>query len=269
MEQKAVGLGNIETRLIYYPMNREIADIRLNVNTEFDNIYFYSFDGIKLNAWYVEPQKGKPTVIYCHGQGENISMWQGVAQSLADKGYGIMLLEYRGHGKSEGTPFESGLYIDLESAIDYLHKYTGTNNDNIILWGRSLGGAVVADVASRDTFKGVILESTFTNIRDAAEHLTGTGILESKTKFWTNISTNFVKCLPLTQTFETDKKIHKIKSPLLIACSVHDETIPCEMSIELSRLNPNADLFVAENGSHHSSEWIMPKVFSFIKVLSN
>jgi len=125
----------------------------------------------------------------------------------------------------------------------------------------------VTDIASRDRFKGVILESTFTNIRDAAEHLTENGILESKTRFWSNISTKFVKCMPLTQTFESDRKIQKIKSPLLIAHSIHDETIPAIMSYELAELNPSAQLYISETGSHHASEWVKPRVLEFLQGL--
>lgn len=266
--QSALGWGNIESKLIYYPMNKHIADVRIKVKSPIEDTYFYSLDGVKLNGWYIKAQRGKPTIIYCHGQGENISLWQSVAQTLSDNGYGVFMIDYRGHGRSEGIPSESGLYTDLESAVEYLNDFKKVKKDNIVLWGRSLGGAVVADVASRDTFKGVIMESTFTNIRDAAIHLTESKILESDLHFWSNLSSNFVKCMPMTQKFETDEKIEKISSPLLIAHSVNDETIPASMSYELAKLNPHAQLFISEEGSHHSSEWVKPRVLEFLKSLN-
>ena len=268
VNKPAFGFTDFEKKLIFYPVNKNMSPVRLSLNTQFQDTYFYSLDGIKLNAWYIKAQNDKPTIIYCHGQGENISMWQSVAQFLADNGYGVFMIDYRGHGRSEGEPSETGLYTDLESAIKYLHDYENINKNNIILWGRSLGGAVVADVASRDSFKGIILESTFTNIRDAAIHLTSTGILESKLSFWQKISTKFVRFMPFTQTFRTDQKISRIKSPLLIAASVNDTTIPSEMSYKLSRINPDAQLYISKKGSHHDSEWVKPRVLEFLHTLN-
>ncbi len=260
--------GGLETKLIYYPIDQYFSNIWINIAKPIQDTYFYSRDGVRLNGWYVKAHDGKPTIVYCHGQGENISEWQNVIKLLADKGYGIFLLEYRGHGKSEGKPSESGLYIDLESAVKYLKDYENVPKDNIILWGRSLGGAVVADVASRNSFKAVILESTFTNIRKEAMHLTETGVLESKFGFWTWISTLFVKIMPMTQKFETDKKIYKIQSPLLIGGSINDTTVPVEMAYRLKALNPSAKLFISETGSHHQSDWFFPEAMDFIKFVN-
>ena len=260
--------GGIETKLIYHPINKDIRNIWVDIDETIQDTYFYSRDGVKLNGWYVKAKENKPTIIYCHGQGENISLWQNVIEVLANKGYGVFLLEFRGHGRSEGRPFESGLYIDLESAVNYLKTYEKVPEDNIILWGRSLGGAVVADVASRNNFKAVILESTFTNIRKEALHLTQTGILENKFGFWTWLSGFFVKTMPITQKFETDKKIHKIKSPLLIGHSIHDVTVPVEMSYKLKALNHSARFFISNKGSHHESDWFFPEVIDFMETMN-
>jgi hypothetical protein len=267
-KQRAFGIGNFESNLIFYPIETNMANIWIHLNKTLEDTYFYSLDGIKLNGWYISADKGMPTVIYCHGQGENITMWQSVAEFLADKGYGVFMIDYRGHGRSEGTPSESGLYTDLESAVKYLQDHKSISKSNMILWGRSLGGAVVADVASRDKgYEAVILESTFTNIRAAAIHLTETKILEGKCHFWSHISSRFVKCYPLTQTFQTDKKILKIHSPLLIVASLNDVTIPFYMSEQLASINKKAELYISEEGSHHSSEWAKPRVTQFLKEL--
>jgi len=257
--------GNLEDKLIYYPIDKDFASDRINVEGSVQDTYFYSRDGYKLNGWFIRARGNKPTIVYCHGQGENLSEWQNVAQFLANNGYGVFMIDYRGHGKSEGTPDESGLYIDLESSINYLVNGENVKRDNIILWGRSLGGAVVADVASRDKFKAVILESTFTNLRDEAIHLTSTGILESNLGFWSSLSTRFVRYVPLITKFATDKKIYKIKSPLLIGGSVNDGTVPVGMSYKLATLNPNAKLYISQTGSHHESEWFFQEVKEFLE----
>jgi len=257
--------GGIEDKLIFYPIDKEFAQVRINAEEPIQDTYFYSRDGFKLNGWYIKAQANNPTIIYCHGQGENLSQWQNVAQFLANNGYGVFMIDYRGHGKSEGGPYEQGLYIDLESAINYLVDSKQVKRDNLVLWGRSMGGAIVADVASRNNFKAVILESTFTNLRDEAIHLTSTGILESKLGFWTSLSTKFVRYIPLITKFSTDKKICKITSPLLIGGSKNDETVPVAMSYKLESLNPKAKLFISETGSHHESEWFFPEVKEFLQ----
>jgi len=259
--------GGIEDKLIFYPIDKDFAQIRINAGEPVQDTYFYSRDGFKLNGWYIKPKGSKSTIIYCHGQGENLSEWQNVAQFLANSGYGVFMIDYRGHGKSEGTPYEQGLYIDLESSINYLVNYEKVDRDNIILWGRSMGGAVVADVASRNKFKAVILESSFTNLRDEAIHLTSTGILESQLGLWSSFSTKFVKYVPLITKFATDKKICKIQAPLLIGGSKNDETVPVEMSYRLSALNPKAKLYISETGSHHESEWFFEEVKNFLDSL--
>jgi len=266
--ETAYSFAGFEKKLVYYPINTKMNPLRLELNGTFQDTYFYSLDGVKLNAWYIKAQECKPTIIYCHGQGENISLWQSVAQSLIDNGYGVFMLDYRGHGRSKGVPSETGLYTDLESAIKYLKDYENVSQKDVIVWGRSLGGAVVADIASRGCFKGVILESTFTNIRDEAIHLTSTGILESKLGLWGRLATRFVKFFPMTEKFDTENKIFKIESPLLIAHSVNDNTVPVKMAYQLAKRNPACELFISKNGSHHESEWFIDKALEFIGKLN-
>lgn len=264
----SLGFIDIEKKLLFYPINKNISNIWIDLEKELEDTYFYSNDGIKLNGWYVMANENMPTIIYCHGQGENISLWQNVLKRLTDEGYGVFMIEYRGHGRSEGKPFEQGLYRDLESAVSYLNNYKNISNNNIILWGRSLGGAVATDVASRNSFKALILESTFTNLRDEAINMCETGVLEGRNGFWGKISSNFIKCYPFTQKFATDTKISRVKYPLLIGHSVYDDTVPCYMSKDLAKINPNAELFISETGSHHSSEWFLDEAISFLNNLA-
>ena len=263
----SLSIGGITDKFIYYPIDKDFAQIRIKADSCVQDTYYYSRDGYRLNGWYIKAKNNNPTIVYCHGQGENLSEWQNVGQFLADKGYGVFMIITERHGRSEGKPDESGLYIDLESSINYLVDYEKVDRNNIILWGRSLGGAVVADIASRDKYKAVILESTFTNLRDEAIFLTRTGISESKLGFWSALSTNIVKMSPITQKFTTDKKIANITSPLLIGGSVNDRTVPVQMSYKLASLNPKAILFISDKGSHHESEWFFPEITKFLESL--
>ena len=263
----SIGFGDYQKSLIFNPRDKHMADVRINLKNKLQDTYYYTLDGVKINAWYIKAHPGKPTIIYCHGQGENISLWQSVADFLADNGYGVFMIDYRGHGRSEGEPTETGVYLDLESSIKYLKDYEHISQKDMILWGRSLGGAIVADIASRDKFKGCILESTFTNIRDEGIFLAGTKVLESKIGFWGGMATKFVKYMPMTIKFDTENKINKIDYPLLIGASINDETVPSYMSKKLAELNPNAQFYLSKIGSHHESEWFKLRALKFIQSL--
>ena len=182
-------------------MNKNISDMRLELKNKFEDTYFYSLDGIKLNAWDIKAQEQKADNYLLSWPGRKYKFMAKYSSNF----WRIMVMAYLclniGGMEDPGTPSETGLYIDLESAIKYLKDYKHIPQSNMVLWGRSLGGAVVADIASRDEFKGVILESTFTNIRDIAIHLTKNNILESRARFWRGITSKFVECVPFTQKF--------------------------------------------------------------------
>ncbi|NJL10541.1 MAG: hypothetical protein HC908_11195, partial [Calothrix sp. SM1_7_51] len=83
------------------------------------------------------------------------------------------------------------------------------------------------------------------------------------------MATKFVKHIPLTQKFETEKKINKITSPLLIAASKNDTTIPYQMSKQLASINQRAKLFISDKGSHHNSEWLLKEAVRFLNSLTS
>lgn len=242
---------------IYAPTKRVEAPY-INVQ----NIYFKSGKYTKINAWYIKAKKNKPTVIFCHGNGGNISFYQDIADSIAQKGYGVLLLDYRGYGNSGGFSTEKGLYKDLNAAIAYLNTKEHIKNENIILWGLSLGGAVVADVASKEQFKGVILQSTFTSVKEEAIALFG----KNENNLIGKIIAEFFKNL-IINPYDTKSKIAKIKSPLLIAHSTKDEMIPYTQGQKLAKLNPKAEFYLARSGTHNEMSWFEPKALSFISNL--
>ena len=146
---------------LYYPVKKVYPAYYVH-----EDIYFNAQDGIKLNAWYIKPKDGMPTILFSHGNGGNISYFFDILIPFAQKGYGIFIYDYRGYGNSKSFPFENGLYKDLRGAINYLNNEKNTPNKNIILWGLSIGGGVTSKIANENDFKAIILQSTFTNIKD-------------------------------------------------------------------------------------------------------
>lgn len=184
------------------------------------------------------------------------------------EGFGVLIYDYRGYGKSDGRPFETGLYKDLESAINYLNTVKNIKNEDIILWGLSIGGGVTAEIASKNTFRGVILQSTFPGVRDVA-------ISKIKSIFFGNttnatvdkVVTKIVYSLPVIQKYETKNKIGNIKVPLLILHSKEDEIFPYHLAEINYSNNPNAQFFLSENGGHNDSYWADARVLEFLDSL--
>lgn len=261
-------LNHLETRIIFYPMRKYYDEMIPELNKIVEILQFHSEEEIKLNAWYIEKtHPEKPVILYCHGQAEHIAYFQKPYHILAEKGYGVFAPEYRGHGKSAGTPSESGIYQDIEAAVDFLKTEKGIKEEDIVIWGRSMGGAIAVETAVKYNFRGVILESTFTTLKDAAQYIINSGckhpIFGPKRKFLFRLA-NFI---PAKQTFDTASKIHKIKSPLFIAHCKEDVIVDYKMAQKNAEIHGNARLFVAEEGSHDHSDWAYDEILGFLESL--
>ncbi|MEK6651022.1 MAG: alpha/beta hydrolase [Bacteroidota bacterium] len=125
-------------------------------------------DGVRLHAWYAPADTPIAVVLISHGNGGNLSYGIEHMRRLQLAGLSVFAYDYRGYGKSEGTPSEEGVVLDAVAAYDHLTGPLGVSAQKVILWGTSLGGAVTVQLASRRPSAGLILESTFTSARDVA-----------------------------------------------------------------------------------------------------
>ena len=140
----------------------------------------------------------------------------------------------------------------------------GINIYVIIFWGHSLGGAVVTDIASREKFKGVILEGTFTRLEDMKNYAAR---FQSKNILQEILNRILYNSIPLTQKFESINKVSKIKSTLLILHARFDRIVPSWMSKKLAEKNRHANLFISDKGTHEDSVWNNDAILGFIKKL--
>jgi len=127
-----------------------------------DVIKIRTADGETISARFYENQNAAYTILFSHGNAEDIGTNDPFAGGLRDLGFNVLAYDYRGYGTSEGSPSEENAYADIDAAFDYLVVNKGISADRMILHGRSLGGAVAADLATRKKVAGLILESTFT-----------------------------------------------------------------------------------------------------------
>ncbi len=147
------------------------------------DVSFKSPDGLTLRGWYFRAaQEELGTILVCHGNAENMSTHVKLDLWLIDAGYNLFIFDYRGYGRSEGTPDVKGIHLDAEAALEtVLFALPRTKNDGIIVFGKSLGGAVaiytVANSPSKGRVKALILDSPFSDYRRIAREKIAASII--------------------------------------------------------------------------------------------
>ena len=174
-------------------------------------------DGLKLHGWFAPADGASATLILSHGNGGNISYQYLLMRSLLRRKFNVLMYDYRGYGRSEGTPTESGIYMDSQAVFDYAVKLPEVDSQRVFLWGTSLGGAVAIDLATQRRTAGLILESTFTSAKDVARLLYP-----------------FFPVGPfLRNKFNSIDKIRTLTVPILFIHGTHDTILPIRLGREL------------------------------------
>ncbi|NER28844.1 MAG: alpha/beta hydrolase [Symploca sp. SIO1C4] len=194
----------------------------------------------RIHGWWL-PAVSEATgvLLYLHGNGENISANLGKAQVFHQLGFSVLMIDYRGYGRSEGNfPSEARVYQDVQVAEDYLLKQRGISPQDIFLYGHSLGGAIAIDLAVRNPeFAGLIVEGSFTSMHDMAK-------LQGKYGF---LPLNLL----LTQRFDSISKVTKLQMPLLLIHGSNDQVVPAQMSQALfNQANEPKQLWLVPGADH-------------------
>ncbi len=160
----------METQLIYPAPKYPVGDWNTASDFSWEDVHFKSADGTPLHGWYrgaiAEPQS---VVLYCHGNGENVSYLGEYLARLSDRyQVNLFVFDYRGYGRSHGSPHEAGILADGDAAQKWLAARAKVRPQDVVLMGRSLGGAVAIDLAARNGARGLIIQNTFTSLPDAA-----------------------------------------------------------------------------------------------------
>ncbi|MBD2014764.1 alpha/beta hydrolase [Microcoleus sp. FACHB-53] len=192
-------------------------------------------DQIQLSAVYLPNPASQYTIVYIHGNAEDLGDIQPVLQSLQKIGFSVFAYDYRGYGTSEGKPSERHAYRDIETVYNYLIQQLGVPAQKIIAFGRSVGGGSAVDLASRQPLAGLIMESSFTS------------------------AFRVVIPFPLLpfDKFSNLNKIKKVKCPVLIMHGKADEIIPFQHGQKLlaAANEPKFSLWVDE-ASHNDLMWV-------------
>ncbi|MDH5445497.1 MAG: lysophospholipase [Gammaproteobacteria bacterium] len=167
---------------LFYPVKEPIlkkTELERELNIKIRDMNFTSKDGTKLHGWFLPNQKGrsKATVLFCHGNAENITSHIEKVWWLVHYGYNVFMPEYRGYGASEGDPDLEGIHEDIHAAIELMVSDKAMSHRNYLMYGHSLGGAIatatLANSPHRLKFNGLIVEGSFTSYRDAARDALG------------------------------------------------------------------------------------------------
>ena len=207
-----------QRNLLYHPSENNYSGDQLTVTI--DKVKITTEDNLELLAWYHEKDIiNFKTILYLHGNAGSLENRIHKINNFEDININFLLLSWRGFSGNKGQPTEQGLYIDAKAAIKWL-KEKGIENQNIIIYGESLGTGIATEIAQNKNYAGVILESPFTSMIEAGS---------SKYPIFP------IKLL-LKDKYESNKKIKNIKSPILIMHGEQDRIVPFRMGKKLYEL---------------------------------
>jgi len=207
-----------QRNLLYDPNENNYSDDELLVSIE--EVKIRTKDNIELKSWYHEKNfHVNKTIIFFHGNAGSLENRIHKINHFKNININFLLVSWRGFSGNKGKPTENGLYEDARSAVRWLNS-KGVPEDKIILYGESLGTGVVVEIAQHKSFAGIILESPFTSMIDAAKNkypFLPVGLL-------------------LKDRYESNKKIKKIKSPILIMHGKVDNIVSFDMGKKMYEL---------------------------------
>lgn len=205
--------------------------------TLFEDCWFETVDGLRLHGWYLRHETPQAVILFAHGNAGNVTYRAALGAHLHKRfGVSVFLFDYRGYGRSEGRPSIDGLIHDARAARDYLARREEIPAKDVVLMGRSLGGAIVVELAAKDGARGLVLESTFSSLRDVA-------------------SSHYPKLLVnvlVADRLDSACAIADYHGPLLISHGDADQTIPISLGRELFKAANEPKVFVRIPGGDHN-----------------
>lgn len=244
----------IENRGVFFPIkNIEITPDFINL--PFEDIYIQTKDNIKINGWFISSNNAKYTILFCHGNAGNIADRLDKISLLYGLGVNIFIIDYRGFGRSQGRPSESGLYLDAEAAYNYLVNIKKILAQQIILYGESLGTVAVINLAAKLKVKAIILEGAFSSGKDMARKIYP-----------------FLPTFLFSNKFDSQFAIREIGAPKLFIHSRDDEIVPFNLARKLYDVSREPKQFIEIQGDHNnafldSKETYISSIAAFIRGL--
>ncbi|CCI50486.1 unnamed protein product [Albugo candida] len=218
---------------------------------EHEDVMIPTEDGIRIHVWLLKQSNslGYPTIIFFHGNSGNIGFrLPNAIQLFRNVKCNILLVDYRGYGHSEGVPSEIGLQMDAKASLSFLRQHKKIDRNKIVLFGRSLGGAVavyLATTSPKDHLAGVILENTFLSISSMVDAIMP--------------ALRYFKSIVLRIEWNNEARITQVSQPTLLIAGTADELVPHfhmqRLHTILQSINANVVWYAVENGTHNDT-WL-------------
>ena len=209
--------GLLDRYFIFFP-EREVLATPGDHGLAYEDVWIDTRDGVRLHGWLVRsavpPGDSNRVVLWLHGNSGNIGHRAAAVASMA-RGIGapVLIVDYRGYGRSEGSPAEAGLYRDAEAAFDHIAARPEFAGSSIVVFGRSLGAAVAVELATRRQVEALVLESPFTSVSEMAR-----------------LRNRFLPSRLLVRArFDTLVKMSAVRAPVLVFHGTDDEIVPVDM----------------------------------------
>ena len=231
----------MEEKFIFFPV-AEIERTPRDAGLAFEEVFFTTADGVRVNGWWVPYAGARVTLLWFHGNAGNIGHRVDGLKRLHDKvNANVFIIDYRGYGRSEGTVSERGTYEDARAALQYLRARKDLDPKSIVLFGQSLGAAVATELAGREECVALVLEAPFASIREMAR-----------------VVFPLLPIGPLLRTrYDVAEKIKAVKSPVLVLQGDRDEVIPVEQGKKVFAAAPSPKEFYTVRGAGHNDTFIV------------
>ncbi len=223
-----------QSRFVYYPERTLLADPRI-IELQFESVHFETADGVELAGWFIPCDSARALILFFHGNAGNISHRLESIEIFHRLGLDIFIFDYRGYGQSEGKPSEHGTYEDAEAAWRYLIEERQVTSSQVIVFGRSIGGAIASRLAQSHMPRALILESTFTSLRDVA----------------TTLYPYLPVRLFLRLEYDTAEYLSRVDCPVLIVHSRDDEIMPFSHARRLFEVSREPKELLEIAGTHN------------------
>ncbi len=224
-----------QTRLVFFPARRLLANPG-QAGMAYRDVRFRTGDGIELHGWFIPGSGGSPVLLFCHGNAGNISDRLESIRIFHDLGLSVFIFDYRGYGLSGGRASEAGTYEDARAAYRLLVQEEGVRPEDIVFFGRSLGGSVAIALAAEHVPAALIVESCFPSLADVAAR-----------------AYPFLPVRRLIRVrYDSTDRISRVRCPKLLIHSRDDEIVPLGLGLRLFELAAHPKQFLEIRGDHNA-----------------
>jgi len=233
-----------QARLVFLP-SRTLAASPARIGLDYEDVWLQTADGIRVHGWYIPQPQARGTLLFFHGNAGNIGDRLESIGIFHRLGLNTLIIDYRGYGKSEGTPGEKGSYSDAEAAWRHLVDARRIPPQKVVIFGRSMGGGVASWLAARVAPAGLILESTFTSVPDMAA----------------KVYPFFPVRLLARIRLDAKASLPGVHAPVLVIHSADDEIVPIAHGRSLFDAAPEPKRFLELRGGHNDAFLVSREIY--------